>query len=242
MRRNSVTIVLLACCTAGAAQAADPLSSSYWEAAYLNSEIESVDNTTTPGTAGVTQDEVEGFRLAARIGLMPYLNFVGDYDQRRHGGLRDAFGSVGLGVHTTDPVYQFFGNATWERQELDSNADSSADRDEEGYGVEVGARYALQNMALHASYKHLDFGEVGSDEVTGAQYGGGLALQLSPWWALTADYRVRDFDIEDTGGAGTDTQEYSEWSVGFRRYFPTDSDPRKRKDGVLVGGEDDAGY
>lgn len=227
MRRHSILFAVLGCCAVSAAQAADPLSSSYWEAAYLNATYE---NSLSPA-----DDEVEGFRVAASIGLGRYVNAVVDYDQRRYENSRDAFGALGLGLHTANPVYQFFGNATWERAEEDFNTDPSSDQDEEGYGVEVGARYALKHLALQAAYKYLDFGEIGTTDVTGARYGAGAALSLSPWWALTADYRVRELDYETA--SASESEEFTEWSVGFRRYFPTASDPRKRKDGVLFGAE-----
>lgn len=220
-----VTLAILACCAMPAAHAADPLSSSYWEAAYLNSTVE----TTSGGTT--TEDEVEGFRAAASIGLSRTINAVVDFDQRRYMNSREAFGAVGLGVHTTNPVYQFFGNVTWERLEFDSNTDPSTDYDDEGYGVEVGARYAMSSVELHAAYKYIDLGQVLGADVTAARYGAGVALSLSPWWALAADYRVRQQEYEASGTSAED--EYAEWSVGFRRYFPTDADPRKRKDGVL---------
>lgn len=227
MRRHSILFAVLGGCAVSAAQAADPLSSSYWEAAYLNATYE---NSLSPA-----DDEVEGFRAAASVGLGRYVNAVVDYDQRRYQDDRDAFGAVGLGLHTADPAYQFFGHATWERWEQDSNTNPSSDRDEEGYGVEVGARYAFTHVALQAAYKYLDFGEVEGDDVTGARYGAGAALSLSPWWALTADYRIRELDYET--GTSSESEEYTEWSVGFRRYFPTAADPRKRKDGVLFGTE-----
>lgn len=223
--RYSVTLTVLACCAMPAAHAADPLSSSYWEAAYLNSTRE----TTSGGTTA--EDDVEGFRAAISVGLARNVNAVVDFDQRRYINSRDAFGALGLGVHTTNPVYQFFGNVTWERLEFDSNTNPSTDFDDEGYGVEVGARYALRHVELHAAYKYIDLGEVRGADTTAARYGAGVALSLSPWWALAADYRIRQQEYEASGTSAED--EYAEWSVGFRRYFPTDSDPRKRKDGLL---------
>lgn len=219
--RGAALLAILAGASAPA-PAADALSGSYWEAAYLNSRVESGGARATP----------EGFRAGASLGLASFLNFAVDYDQRREDGTRLGFGSAGFVAHTRDPVYQFHGAVTYERlvpDQLDH---------EEGYGVEVGARYALPNVELHAAYRYLDYGEVQPGvDLTGARYGTGVALQLSNWWSLAADYRVREHELD---GAGTSsTTEYREWSVGLRRHFATATDRRARHGGLLgaSGGE-----
>lgn len=206
------------CGAAPSAFAADALSSSYWEAAYLNSRVD----------AGGTRDTPEGFRVGASVGLASLLNFIGDYDQRRSGGERLGFGSAGFAFHTRHPVYRFHLGATYERIVAD------ATEPEEGYGVEAGVAYALPNVELRAAYRHLDFGETAAGaDLGGSRYGAAVALQLSNWWSLVAGYSMREHEFE---GPGATTTEFDEWTVGLRRHFVTATDRRARKGGVLAGG------
>ena len=237
IRRMSVVLAVLACCPA---QAAEVLSSSYWEAAYLSSSSEeSADGSAT------TEDDTEGFRLGASIGLLPYLNFIGDYDQRRFANERDSFYSAGLAAHTTNPKYQFFAAATYERFDADDNLSVANDETQDGYGAQAGVRATLTNLELHASYKYLDLGNVDeTTELMGSRYGAGFALDLSPWWSLVGDYTIRTHEFEDSApGASPATieHEYTEWTVGFRRYLATQTDRRKRTGGVLSGLFSDSG-
>lgn len=242
IRRKSLCLALLACCPALPAQAADVLSSSYFDAAYLNSSLD---------TGAPMEDEVEGYRVATSIGLLPYLRFVADYDKRRYQDSHDGFAAVGLAGHTTSPVWQVFVAATYERAFFDDNKSQTGDHEEEGYGAEGGVRAVVPFIELHASYKYFDLGKIDPvTDVTGARYGGGIVVDLTPWWSLTGDYRIRTHEYEDTsptpppGAAPED--EWTEWSVGLRRYFATQTDRRNRKGGLfsaLFGGdasEDDA--
>lgn len=226
--RKTIAVVVLAVGPAMSVQAVEPLSASYIEAAYLNS----TQDTGTPPT-----DEVEGFRTQVSVGLMPSLNFIGDFDQRRYQNTRDSFGSAGLAVHTLGPVWQAFGAVTYEYAEFDDNLSSAGDHEEQGFGVAAGGRAVLPNIEFHAAYKYFDLGNVAPDvALTGARYGAGLALDLSSWWSLTADYTVRTHEAEDsTAPSSTAELEWQEWSVGFRRYFATQTDRRARKGGLLTG-------
>lgn len=220
-----LTVVLLAAAFAAPALATDVLSSSYWDAAYLNSHAEDDDG---------DKATLEGFRLAASVGLADFLNFTGDYEQRRLRSDRFGTGSAGFAWHTQDPVWRFHLGGTYERFELDNNANPAADAVEEGYGVEAGFRYALPHVELHAAYRYIDFGQLDGTETdfTAQRYGAGAALQLSPWWSLVADYRVREHKLDGAGVSGT--TDFNEYTVGFRRYFATDTDRRLRRDGVLA--------
>jgi hypothetical protein len=217
-RIRGLALSAVLCGAAQCAAAADALSSSYSEAAYLNSRVDD----------GATRDTPEGFRVGASIGLASFLNFMGGYDQRRSGGERLGFGSAGFAFHTRHPVYRFHLGATYERIVAD------AAEPEEGYGVEAGLAYALPNLELQAAYRHLDFGEsaTGAD-LGGSRYGASVALQLSNWWSLVAGYSVREHEL---GGPGATTTEFDEWTVGLRRHFVTATDRRARKGGVLSGG------
>jgi predicted porin len=215
---------LFAVALLGASQplaAADALSASYWDAAYLSSERED----------GAVTEENEGFRVGASVGLAPFLNFTLDYDQRRSPDAREGFGSAGLAFHTRNPVYQFHGGVTYERIEGDDNSAPANDFTEEGYGVEVGGRYALDNVELHAAYRYLDFGTVDQTDVdfTGSRFNIGADVQLCPWWSLVADYRVREHKFS----GASDPVDYTEYTVGFRRYFATETDRKQRKGGLL---------
>jgi hypothetical protein len=225
--RKHLALALLACCPVLTAQAAaDPLSSSYWEAAYLNTELEVSSGTTT------SDDEVEGFRGAVSIGLLPYLNFVADYDQERYAESREGFGSVGLVGHTLDPVWQAFGGVTYERHDFDVNRTTAGDSTEEGYGVLGGARVTIPFTEFRASAKYLAYSSPSVDvDLTGMEYGGGVTLDLTPWWSLVGDYSVRQLQYE--AAASTTDRDYTQWSVGLRRYLATKSDPHKRTGGVF---------
>lgn len=216
-------LALLAPLFAGAASPAlakDVLSSSYWDAAYLAQELE--------GDGSSATIEAEGYRLGLNLGVMKFLNFAADYEQVRDHGNRDGYGSAGFAYHTQNPEYQFFGGLSYERTEGKSS------NSEEGYGVEVGGRYMLDNVELHASYKYIDYGKVDGTEAdfTGARYVIGADLQLSAWWSLTADYRGRELEV-DAGGASAQA-DYTGYSVGLRRYFVSSTDRRARHGGVLA--------
>lgn len=229
-----LTAALTAAVLLGAVQpalAADVLSNSYWDAAYLNSERETA----------ATSDDLEGFRLGASLGLARFLNFTGDYDQRRFRDDRLGFGSAGFAFHTRSPVWQVHGALTYERIEGDDNADPANDFVEDGFGVEIGGRYVFTDLELSAAYRYLDFGSLdgtdGAVDFTGGRYNIGAALQLGNWWSLVADYRIREHKLEDSTGSGT--VDYSEWTVGFRRYFVTDTDRKNRHGGLLNRGGDE---
>lgn len=226
---------LLAAATAvawlGAAQpalAADALSNSFWDASYLNSQVE----------VGSGKADIEGFRLGASLGMARIVNFTGDYDQRRYRNGREGFGSAGLAFHTPGTVWQVHGAATYERVEGDDNSNAANDYTEEGYGVELGGRFAFTNGELHAAYRYLDLGSAsgtgGAVDLSGARYNVGFDLQLGNWWSVVADYRVREHKLEGTGPAAT--VDYDEFTIGFRRYFATDTD-RKNRHGGLLGGD-----
>jgi len=234
-------VVLTAATLLGAAQPAlakDAISHSYWDAAYLNSQVES---DSSPDTF-----DFEGFGVGASLGLAKFLNFTGDYTQRRDHQLRHGFGSAGLAYHTQHPEYQFFGGVSYERVEFDNNANPATDAEEDGFGVELGGRYMFPNVEVHAAYRYLDFGSVDRSDpeidFTGARYGAGFDVQLSGWWSLVADYTVREHKFEDSSGSAT--VDYNEFSVGFRHYFASDPDRKVRHGGILgelfSGGEGEA--
>lgn len=226
-------LTLFATLLAGAATPAlakDALSSTYWDAAYLSTEIETDDSDVTV--------EAEGFRLGLNVGLMKFLSFAVDYDQIRDHDDRTGYGSAGLAYHTQHPEYQFFGGVTYERAEFDHNDAPQTDAEEDGYGVEVGGRYMLPDVELHAAYRYLDFGKVDTTELdlTGSRYVVGVDVQLSPWWSLVADYRVRQLKRDDVD------IDYTGFTVGFRRYFVSAADRGARSGGLLSslfsGGEE----
>lgn len=216
---------LLAALLAGAATPAlaqDALSSTYWDAAYFSADIES--------DGGGETVETEGFRLGLNVGLMDFLSLGVDYDQLREQGDRIGFGSAGLAFHTQHPEYQFFAGASYERIVAKGGGVGATD---EGYGIEVGGRYMLPNVELHAAWRYLDYGGAfGSEaDLTGSRLVVGADVQLCPWWSLVADYRARTLEVDDTGvSAETD---YTGFTVGFRRYFVSATDRRARSGGVL---------
>jgi hypothetical protein len=58
-------------------------------------------------------------------------------------------------------------------------------------------------------------------------------VQLCPWWSLVADYRVRQIKVD--GGGVSDTTDFNEVTVGFRRYFVSGTDRHARSGGLLNG-------
>jgi hypothetical protein len=228
-----LTAVLVSAAFAAPAVAADVLSSSYVDAAYLNSDIES----------DTASEKVEGFRLAASVGLAKFLNFTGDYEQRRFPDGRLGTGSAGLAWHTQDPVWQVSLGATYERIETDVNDNPAQDAIEEGYGAQAGFRWAFPHGEFHAAYRYMDFGQIDRTETdfTAQRYGAGFDVQLSPWWSLVADYRIREHETK-APGASAETVEFAEYTVGFRRYFATDTDRRVRRGGVIAAwfGDDES--
>lgn len=222
-----ISPALFAAALLGASQplaAADALSASYWDAAYLSSEKDD---------GGAVTEENEGFRVGASVGLARFMNFTLDYDQRRSPDEREGFGSAGLAFHTLNPVYQVHGGLSYERIEGDDNSAPANDFTEEGYGIEVGGRYALGDFELHAAYRYLDFGTVDQTDTdfTGSRFNVGADVQLSPWWSVVADYRMREHKFDGSGASASD--DYTEYSVGFRRYFATEPDRKQRKGGLL---------
>jgi hypothetical protein len=132
---------------------------------------------------------------------------------------------------------QVFGAATYERNTLHDRNDSSKDETDDGYGVETGIRVPFPDVELHAAYKYLDLGktENGTAKVTGSRYGGGVLLQLTPYWGLIGDYRHIDHTFKDDTSAGGKAKfKLDEWLVGFRWYFATDIEKYKRKGGLLT--------
>lgn len=235
--RKIMVMTALACWPVLPAQATDALSSSYFDAAYLNASVDR--------DSATAKEDTEGFRVAASVGLMPYLNFVIDFDERRYDESHDGFGAVGLAAHTTGANWQFHVAATYERSYFEDDSTADADQDGEGYGGEAGLRVVAPFTELHASYKYFDLGELDPvTEVTGARYGAGIVLNLSSWWSLTGDYRVRKHEFEDTSqpGAASTEDEFTEWTVGLRRYFVTQTDRRQRGPGLLseLFADDDA--
>lgn len=226
MNRIQLSAAALAVLFALPATAADPLSNSYWEAAYLSTDIDA------------SGDTVEGIHLTLNVGFSDYVGFVSEFDQRRPSGGREALGSAGFILHTRNPLWQPYLAATYEQLQVDDNSAPEADFNDEGWGAELGLRYALTNLELRGFYKHTDYGEVGTADLTSARYGILAALQLSPKWALSAQWRAVTFTADS--GAGEVDADSTDYTVGFRRYFATDSDRRKRKGGLLAGGDDEA--
>jgi hypothetical protein len=211
------------------ALAADALSNSFWDASYLNSKVE----------VGSASADIEGYRLGASLGLARFLNFTGDYDQRRYNNGREGFGSAGVAFHTRHPVWQVHGAATYERVDGKDNSNAGNDYVEEGYGVEIGGRYTFTDVEVHAAYRYLDLGTAsgtgGAVDLTGARYNAGVDVQLGNWWSVVADYRVREHKLEGNGASAT--VDYNEWTLGIRRYFATDTDRKNRHGGLLGGGD-----
>lgn len=245
IRRISIASAALAFCAAGPAVAGDAISNSYVEANYLNSVVE----TTVDGNPTVADDEVEGFDGAVSVGLLPFLNLVGAYDQRRYQSIREGFASAGLAGHTTGRNFQAFGAATYEQLEYDDEraARSLFEATQDGWGVSLGVKYAMPNFEVSTSAKYSRFSDlydIRTPEASRTKYGLtamtyqiGAVLQLTPYWAQTFGGRMRTVDFEPNDTTAGFQFEQLEWTVGFRRYFVTSADKWKRKGGLLWWGE-----
>lgn len=249
IRRYAVALAVFAAAPMGA-HAADRLSYSYLDAQYLNTTLD-----VSLGGQTSAKDKREGMRAGISISLAPYLFFTTDYDQRLLGpvkvgastvgapsGIRWSYNSVGFGAHTTDRAYQLFGIATYEHNQLHYPRHSDQDDRGDGYGVEAGGRIPWNIFELHASYKYLNFGKTefaDGYKTTGARYGGGVLVQLTPWFALTGDWHHLDhtFKSGDAAASPDEKWKFDEWLVGFRSYFATDADKWKRHEGIFGTGE-----
>jgi hypothetical protein len=231
-----------------AAPGLDQLSYSYFQAHYLNSSAEAEPDNGCP--AASCEEEGEGLGFGLSVSLMDYFYFSGSYDQRAYGreilattptapGAGDptrwVYGSAGFGVHTIPTAWpnleslQFYGVASYERAELHDRDDSTKDETDWGWGLEGGARMPFPNVELQAYYKHFNLGDTEQNlKVFGDRYGAGVLLQLTPYLGLTGDYHLighrwgSDFTL-------------TEWTVGFRAYFATDVERRRRHGGLLTG-------
>jgi hypothetical protein len=132
-----------------------------------------------------------------------------------------------------------FGNATYERSMYNDVTHFVPDDKDEGYGVEAGVRAPWQSFEAHASYRYLNYGETQKTKVTGGKYGGGLVVQLSPYFALTGDYRFLDIDYKPQTGIAS-KEHFAEYLVGFRAYFATDIDRWRRRGGIFAGEDEGA--
>ena len=244
IRRNAVVLAALAALPLSAL-AADRVSYSYLDAQYLNTTFD-VDAAGTKSP----KDKREGLRIGLDISLTPYLFVTTDWDQRLLGAsaatggtaLRWSYGDVGVGVHTMERAYQVYGIASYEHHIIHPRDNDPATKDDrgDGYGVEVGGRVPWKAYELHASYKYFNLGktEVADDvKTSGMRYGAGVAVQLTPWFALTGDWRHVDHDWK--ANSGSLKWNFDEWLVGFRRYFATDGDKYNRHESVF--GTSDSG-
>jgi len=239
IRRFKSTLVpaaLLALCPL-AAQAGDPLSYSYIEGQYLNTRL----TTDTNGKAG-KPDSFEGYRYGLNLSVYKFVYLLAETDNRRAQKYRQGFQSIGFGAHT-QPTFarhlQLFGDATYERRIFNdvTNVPGRRDDKDEGYGAEAGVRAPWGSFEAHASYRYMNYGETDKFKVTGARYGGGVVVQLSPYFALTGDYRF--IDIDHKGQTGADGKEhFKEYLAGFRAYFATDIDRWRRRGGIFSGGDE----
>lgn len=232
MVRRIASVLILSCAPL-AAFAGDPLSYSFIEGQYLNTQYTPELN----GTKGA-KDKYEGWRAAANVSLYKGLYFTGEADKRRATDYRFGMQSVGLGWHTNDSLtkaMQVFGDVTYERTIFNFVNASGFDDADEGYGVRAGVRVPFESFEFSASYRYMNYGETNNVKVTGGKYGAGAAMQLTPFFALTADYR--QVDITDKGTGVDAKASFAEWLVGFRSYFATDIDRYRRRGGIFSSGE-----
>jgi hypothetical protein len=244
IRRYAIALAVASLAPAAAFAETDTLSYSYFQAQYLNTKLEAQPDGGCPATFECT-DEAEGLQVGLGVSLMEYLSFVGSYDQRLFGAsdfqgpTRWSFAGAGFGIHTLPKFwdgfsnFQLFGNVTYEQSVIHNRTDSGTGDNNEtdyGYGVEGGVRVPLPNLELQASYKHYNLGKAEDVDlkVFGDRYGGGVLVQLTPYFDLTANYQ----HIEHRIGADW---AFDEWLVGFRSYFATDIEKYKRKGGLLTG-------
>lgn len=213
--------------------AGDPLSYSFIEAQYLNSVF-------TPDTKVKVDDEFEGYRWNMNVSLWKFLYFAGDMDKRRASDYRFGTQSIGLGAHTTPSMINFlqlYGVASYERTLFNDVTGGVPDNKDEGFGVQVGARYPIGSFEFNTSYRYMNYGKTDDIKVTGGRYGVGSVMQLTPYFALTADARRTEFTLDDSVTGASGKQRFDEWTVGFRAYFATAIDRWRRRGGIFGPGQ-----
>lgn len=218
------------------AQAADPLSWSYIDGQYLKTSQQLEVN----GNKAPNDDDFEGYRYALNISVYKFFYFTGEADNRRASDYRFGTQSIGFGAHTPKnlvPGVEFYGNGTYERTVFNDVTGSNDDDRDEGYGVQLGARAPFEFAEVHGYYRYMNYGKTDDVKVTGARYGIGGLLQLTPYFGLTLDARHMKFDYkEDLPAPATNASaaiDYTEYLVGFRAYFATDIDRWRRRGGLF---------
>lgn len=184
---------------------------SYAEASYLSSTNDKDD-----------RFDADGFRFGASLSLQRWLYTAVEYDMRSFKDVDGdfSFGSVGVGVHTLKSAYQLFGALSYDRYDF---ASGGAEDSDDGYGLQFGLRVPYRTIAAQLDYKYLDFGDRRSGPNDDARYRFTGEWRFHRQWAAVTSYQMFD-DFN-----------FVEWTLGFRGYFDTTYDKR-RKPAARTGG------
>lgn len=166
--------------------------------------------------------DADGFRAGASLSLQRWLYTAVEYDLRSFKDVDGdlAFGSFGVGVHSLKSAYQLFAALSYERVDFSSGG---AEDNDDGYGLQFGLRVPYRTIAGQLDYKYLDYGDRPSGPYDDARYRFTGEWRFQPQWAFVASYQMfDDFNLV-------------EWTAGFRGYFDTAYDKR-RKPAAKTGG------
>lgn len=212
--KHACLAALLSLGLAAPAHAVRP-SYSYFDAAYLKSEIDNSDAS------------VDGLRLQLDYSLGRWIYFTGEHDRRApdDGDIDALSTSLGLGVHSLNSKFQLFAAGTYERTDVygeDSDLSRSRiDDKEEGYGVQLGARLPFADrFELQGSYKYVNYGDLpNGSRFDEDRYRIGALAHIVPGFAVTASYEMFE-----------QNEDLDQWTIGLRAFFKNRADmPLKKR-------------
>ncbi len=177
MKKSIAIIGLMACAPLVSAEG---LSYNYAQVNWIaDSELES----------GGSVDG-DGFDIGGVFSINEMLYIVGEFkDLSYDGGLEVQEISAGVGAHNNQftGAIDVFGNLTIESIELSI---PGANSDDEGFGLEIGARTALTPEL--DGYISFDYSDVGDTSGSFFKLGGSWAF--NPNWAVVAEYSTGEYE------------------------------------------------
>lgn len=173
---------------------AERLSYNYFEAQYVDSDLDGLGGVSAEGSGygiEVSGELSETWHLFGRFAdTDPELSGSnGDVELQRI--------SAGVGVNSVSDSFSVFGRLTYEdiNAELEEGRVNGSDTlaNDNGYGLTLGGRWALNKfLELDLSAKFIDIDEVFDNDVG---FSAGLLLDFSERWALRASIeKIEDFE------------------------------------------------
>ena len=188
-----------------AALLALPLSAAAEGLSYNYVQLDWIGDSELDG--GGSSADGDGFDLSGVFSIADTVYILGSYQDLSYDGGGDLEEiSLGVGIHSSQftGAIDVFGNLTYE------NIDGAGIGDDNGFGLEIGARTALADAI--DGYISYDFSSVG--DIDGSFFKIGAAWAFNPNWAVTGEYLTGDYDGKGNAGADRD-----DLSIGLRYNF-----------------------